>query len=649
MAAPPSYEDHVGAQPWALQACADDPAMQRAFQDAGAQDGWVAGPSVRAYCEREGLMQTAASQRGVPKPTLAKAWALADSKRDARGLRFEEFCVFLHLLTVADAGGELPQRLPRELAPPPPTPPTPTSDEVLARSLQRSFDEEPRPQTSTKALGPVALPDGSSLAPAQLRSLLLSQGGVLEIGRVLYACDEALENERWRAGRGFSADHLVAPEGAWSSEDGSLTDSSRDAIAPPRDASVWALEAPWHAHVDVRSSATDRRGWTYMRRLPTGEHEDSAGSGSPFAGAVARRRRWLRVYSRDLAPPRITVKSDPASPVSPAKKAPPAFLLRLQDGWRSGLGEVQRRLSRETAINAAPADAPFAERWARAARCRASLDAFVRNFGKHETPGTSDDARAARVKRFLAHAERLLREAQDVGAFETSTLDEVVALLFTKLNEAGFRLITECDEDDAAFERRVHALGFLTCVELDAPDVEALPPFSDALIALKAVPSAETPLRAVRKIREAVDCLFACLRLKCGCEGKPPSTDDLLPLVILATLRARPHKLPSALRRVEYYVGDHRMRGEAGFLLTQVSAAATFLACCDASQLKGVEAEAFAAAVGVEKVAAPAAPPSPAAADPRWPRDDGAPPPTPARSEVETAADDAASDASRES
>ena len=170
----------------------------------------------------------------------------------------------------------------------------------------------------------VTLPDGSSLAPAQLRSLLLSQGGVLEIGRVLYACDEALENERWRAGgAGFSAQHLLENEGAWSSEDGSLVGPDRDAIAPPRDATVWSLEAPWHAHVDVRSGATDRRGWAYCRSLPNGSEETEGSSGTPFAGAVARRRRWLRVYSRDLAPPRITVHATPVP--SPVKRPPPAI------------------------------------------------------------------------------------------------------------------------------------------------------------------------------------------------------------------------------------------------------------------------------------------------------------------------------------
>ena len=147
------------------------------------------------------------------------------------------------------------------------------------------------------------------------------------------------------------------------------------------------------------------------------------------------------------------------------------------------------------------------------------------------------------------------------------------------------------------------------------------------------MPQAETPLRAVSKIREAVDALFACLRLLNDGKGKPPSTDDLLPLVILATLRARPKKLPSSLRRIEYYVGDHRMRGEAGFLLTQLSAAAAFLASCDASQLKGVDEEVFAKAVGVEAPAVVESPP-PTPEDPRWPRAAPATPPATAVAEL---------------
>ena len=78
------------------------------------------------------------------------------------------------------------------------------------------------------------------------------------------------------------------------------------------------------------------------------------------------------------------------------------------------------------------------------------------------------------------------------------------------------------------------------------------------------------------------------------------------------------------------------MRGEAGFLLTQLSAAAAFLASCDASQLKGVDEEVFAKAVGVEAPPAVVESPPPTPEDPRWPRA----PATPDRSEVAAAVAD---------
>ena len=185
---PPAAAAAVGQSPWALAACAADPAMRRAFLEAGASRGWVGGAKVRRYCEREGLMRSGEGGPGVAKGVLACAWELADAKKDARGLSFDEFCVFMHLLCIATAGGSLPQVLPAELVPPslyggdaeyvppppdqlevpvarsppsaasasaasaPPDAPPPLSlqaplsavenDEALARSLQETFDEE---------------------------------------------------------------------------------------------------------------------------------------------------------------------------------------------------------------------------------------------------------------------------------------------------------------------------------------------------------------------------------------------------------------------------------------------------------------------------------------------------------------------------
>ena len=110
-AAPPSYEDYVSPKKkpeWALAPTLKDPAMRRAFDAAGARNGWVPGGQVRTYCEREGLMRPRPEGPGVAKRTLACAWELADRKKDARGLEFPAFCLFMHLLAIASAGGALP-------------------------------------------------------------------------------------------------------------------------------------------------------------------------------------------------------------------------------------------------------------------------------------------------------------------------------------------------------------------------------------------------------------------------------------------------------------------------------------------------------------------------------------------------------------
>ena len=501
----------------------------------------------------------------------------------------------------------------------------------------------------------VELGDGSSLAPEALRSLLLSQGGVLELGRVLYACDEALENERWLpGGRGFSPLHLLPTDvGPWSSLDGSLSGPHRDAVAPPRDAEAWTKISDWEAFVDRAS--TDRRGWAYSRELP--DPNNPAGvasqtveaSGMPFPGALARRRRWLVVYSRPLhrEKPTNPVESPRGSAAAAAApRAPPAFLARLQDSFRLGVNELNRRLSAVDAAGglrfgvtspergAGPqsethldggddgdhASRKFAQRWNSNAahRCKQSLAAFVRNFGKHETPGTSDEARAARVKRFLAHAARLLRAqppwaTEDEADFEV-TVDHLEALLYSGLC-VNYRLITECDDDDQVLEHRFSVFrNALTPKMLDAPEAVArCASFGLALEALNGVPDEATPRRATKKIRFAVDRLFECLaelarnarRARNNEDGgggggdaadeedAVPGADDLLPLVIFACLKARPKKLHSALKFIELYSSEDKMRGEAGFLLTQLSAAATFLSTLGPDQLKGVDAEAF--------------------------------------------------------
>ena len=78
-----------------------DPPCERAFEAAGARDGWATGPAVRAYCEREGLM------RSLGRETLARVWAQVDVNRDMRGIQLEAFCRFLRLLETERAASPL--------------------------------------------------------------------------------------------------------------------------------------------------------------------------------------------------------------------------------------------------------------------------------------------------------------------------------------------------------------------------------------------------------------------------------------------------------------------------------------------------------------------------------------------------------------
>ena len=98
----------------APETCQADAPCERAFEAAGARDGWITGPAVRAYCEREGLM------RSLGRETLARVWAQVDVARDTRGIQVEAFCRFLRLLESARAlpGPDDPARaLPEPSAP----------------------------------------------------------------------------------------------------------------------------------------------------------------------------------------------------------------------------------------------------------------------------------------------------------------------------------------------------------------------------------------------------------------------------------------------------------------------------------------------------------------------------------------------------
>lgn len=630
-----SSEEAERVDTWALTACAADPAMQQAFLEAGSINGWVSGVNLRAYCEREGLMRVGKSGPGVAKSALAQAWDLADVYRDERGLSFNEFCVFMHLLCIATAGGVLPKALPSELRPPEPkTQAELNNDELIARALQDAYDDEfkdegqaPAQHETQKCEEVVHISDSKGayrFDSDALRDLVLAQGtGLLELEGMLFACDEAIENERWSPGNGFSSDHLLATDvAAWSSEDGSVSSPERDFVAPARDAN-WTLVSNWRVHF---SAAADRSGWAYCRGLPSplAPGASYAMSAAPFAGAVARRRRWTRISARNLNlksahdAAQHDTNTDSGTATKP-QPTPPALLARLQDSFRSGVSEINRRLSassaaKETAIST-PKVAPTSPqrhpsvisaaqaKWQSspaAHKCKAMIGGFCRSRGS-ELVNLSDEQRAERIKNFISESAQQLRSrdrslARDDELFE-DVLDELEAELYRSLEDRHIDLITETDDADIELAAKLRKLQPVTPDMLDAVDVENIEPqWPRSVDSIRSFGDALTPRRKVRRVRAAVDDIFGCLAKKARDQrsdllDKAPGADDLLPLVILATLRARPPKLLAHLKFVELY--GHRLSGEEFFLLTQLAAAASFLQNVDATQLKAVTPEAF--------------------------------------------------------
>ena len=66
---------------------------------------------------------------------------------------------------------------------------------------------------------------------------------------------------------------------------------------------------------------------------------------------------------------------------------------------------------------------------------------------------------------------------------------------------------------------------------------------------------------------------------------KLPGADDILPMLILAIIKAKPSKLYSNLLFTQYYASPGQLRGEGGYVLTQFQSAIHFVLGVDAASL----------------------------------------------------------------
>lgn len=64
-----------------------------------------------------------------------------------------------------------------------------------------------------------------------------------------------------------------------------------------------------------------------------------------------------------------------------------------------------------------------------------------------------------------------------------------------------------------------------------------------------------------------------------------PGADDILPLLILAIIKAKPQFLYSNLPFIQYYATPEKLRGEGGYVVTQFQSATHFIMEIDAASL----------------------------------------------------------------
>ncbi|KAL7429436.1 hypothetical protein ACHAXH_002759 [Discostella pseudostelligera] len=93
---------------------------------------------------------------------------------------------------------------------------------------------------------------------------------------------------------------------------------------------------------------------------------------------------------------------------------------------------------------------------------------------------------------------------------------------------------------------------------------------------LQSIPCQSSPRQMLHSILLAHRGVSYALNEACG-HSDPPGADDVLPTLILATLRAHALNLPSALRFIETFAPLPLLRGEAGYAYTNLCGAIQFI------------------------------------------------------------------------
>lgn len=190
---------------------------------------------------------------------------------------------------------------------------------------------------------------------------------------------------------------------------------------------------------------------------------------------------------------------------------------------------------------------------------------------------------------------------KDVEAFEI-TAESLETFLFQKCYGCSWGMT--CDElRDKEFDGIVSSLQFVTCNHLDIQCFSSANSLADEgksatendfipmdawkvpLERLNSINSAWSPRLKLKAMSEVMKGIMDALRIATGNENMHMGNDDILPMLILAMINARPKNLFSNLQYVQNFSGSDQLRGETGYILTQFQSAVHFLLEVDATSL----------------------------------------------------------------
>ena len=221
---------------------------------------------------------------------------------------------------------------------------------------------------------------------------------------------------------------------------------------------------------------------------------------------------------------------------------------------------------------------------------------FVKSF---DDRAPDPDRDAALVQDFLAAQDAVLATHSAWAGAPPAILAQagegLEKYVMTKIHGSTFGVAPLDVERDAALAARLAGLSFVQPTHLDIPpshaDERALALAASELRKMDAFKAPRDKLVCCLNAARVVSNVLAANAAAASASGdrssaaQPRGADDLLPLLILALVRAAPPRLASNLEYVQRFRGASRFGGEAAYMFTQLYSAASFVETVNTASL----------------------------------------------------------------